>query len=305
MIDKFNFYDIYGYFLPGLALLGVLWLPFGVVGHNWPPASWSTAIVGAAFAYILGHLLQSVGSRDLPSTIKKGREGRARYPSDMALDKDSELPAPLRLKIESLFRDQFNLDLAVDADPDKAIDKRRNVAFLLARQVLIREKTAGYAEQFQGMYALTRGLFVVLAVGSSYWLGWAGSIARTAHLLGGAVILLTVTLLFVINVSILRVYPPPSLPGGEEPNWWTGMRSIGLWTFLIGFLSAGYLLGLKYAVTGSTCVVLVVLSAIGLLGSLRIYGAYKGFAQLFAATVWRGFLAYQVKIGEGSAIGKK
>jgi hypothetical protein len=304
VIDKFNFYDIYGYFLPGLALLGVLWLPFGVVGHTWPPASWSTAIAGAAFAYILGHLLQSVASKDLPSTIKKGPQGRARFPSDMALDKNSELPTPLRLKIASFFKDQFDLDLDVDVDPDDAIDKRRNAAFLLARQILIGEKTAGYAEQFQGMYALTRGLFVVFAVASGYWLGWAGSIVRTAHLLGAAVILLTVTLLLVINISVLRIYAPIS-QDGKEHDWWIRLRRVGLWTFLLGFWSAGYILGLTFAVSESTCIALVVLSAVGLLGSLRTYVAYQSFAQGFAATVWRGLLASQVKPVEASAAGTK
>lgn len=295
MIEKFNFYDIYGYFLPGLSLLGVLWLPFGVVGHTWPPASWSTAIAGAAFAYILGHLLQSVATRDLPSKLKKNPRGKARFPSDMALDENSDLPKVLRLKIGTFFKDQFGLDLGVDVDPDDATDKRRNAAFLIARQLLIREKTASYAEQFQGMYALTRGLVVVFAVASSYWLGWAVSIVRTTHLLGIALILLTVTLLVVINVSILLVSPPTVLQDGKEPGWWIILKHAGPWMFLAGFLSAGYILGLKYIVSGSSCVALVVLSAVGLLGSLRTYVAYKFFAQLFAATVWRGFLVLQIK----------
>jgi hypothetical protein len=89
----------------------------------------------------------------------------------MALDDNPDMPTVLRRKIALVFREQFGLDLGVDQVADDAIDKVRNVAFLLARQVLIREKTAGYAEQFQGMYALARGLVIVFAVACAYWLG--------------------------------------------------------------------------------------------------------------------------------------
>ena len=52
MIDKFNFYDIYGYFVPGLALLAVLWLPFGLLKQGWPSADWGSALVAVVAAYL-------------------------------------------------------------------------------------------------------------------------------------------------------------------------------------------------------------------------------------------------------------
>ncbi|PYT29338.1 MAG: hypothetical protein DMG57_11970 [Acidobacteria bacterium] len=67
MIEKFNFYDIYGYFLPGAAFLAVLWAPFGLVRKSWPSSDWTSAIIAAAFAYILGHLIQSVVTNAIPS----------------------------------------------------------------------------------------------------------------------------------------------------------------------------------------------------------------------------------------------
>jgi hypothetical protein len=305
VIEKFNFYDIYGYFLPGLVLLGVLWLPLGLVGSVWPPSSWSSAIAGAAFAYILGHLVQIFGTRDLPSKFRRDSKNRLRYPSDMALDANPEMPLVLVRKIASIFAEQFNLDLGVDQPPDDEIDKRRNVAFLIARQALIREKSANYAEQFQGMYALTRGLVIVFAVACAYWLGWAASTVRNGLLVRVALIVLTTALLVVINVSILLVQRPITREDGEEADWWTLLKSASPWTFLVGFLSVGYIAGLKYQVTNFVCDMLVLLSAVAFLASFRTYGAYKFFAGRFATTVWRDFLAYHVKITEAPTSGQR
>jgi len=60
LIEKFNFYDIYGYFVPGATFLAIRWIPFGIVRNSWPSSTWSSAIIAAAFAYILGHLVYSL-----------------------------------------------------------------------------------------------------------------------------------------------------------------------------------------------------------------------------------------------------
>jgi hypothetical protein len=35
MIEKFNFYDVYGYLIPGLVLIGLFLVPLGLLGR-WP-----------------------------------------------------------------------------------------------------------------------------------------------------------------------------------------------------------------------------------------------------------------------------
>ena len=45
MVEKFNFYDIYGYLLPGLVLIGLFWLPFGLILNLWPKAELSSALL--------------------------------------------------------------------------------------------------------------------------------------------------------------------------------------------------------------------------------------------------------------------
>ena len=201
MIEKFNFYDIYGYFLPGAAFLAVLWTPFGLVRRAWPSSNWSSAIIAAAFAYILGHLIQSIATNAIPSWEVKGPKGKNRYPSAIYLDStDKELPEPAKEKIANLMKAQFGLDLQVDKAGDETIDKVRNNAFLFARQILIQGKAVSYAEQFQGMYALTRGLASIFGLSFAYWLGWAAAAVGNRFLAGAAVII-AVTVLALINIS--------------------------------------------------------------------------------------------------------
>ena len=60
MIERFNFYDIYGYLLPGLALVGFGWLPFGLLSRSFPKNELLSAVLVLAFGYVLGHLLQNL-----------------------------------------------------------------------------------------------------------------------------------------------------------------------------------------------------------------------------------------------------
>lgn len=97
MISKFNFYDIYGYFLPGLVVLTLLWLPFGVIDRALPAGELFTALPAIPFAYIVGHILQDVARSAFPSTAKGGR-----YPSDIILDpEDSTLLFGIQRNIDS------------------------------------------------------------------------------------------------------------------------------------------------------------------------------------------------------------
>jgi hypothetical protein len=84
VIKNFNFYDIYGYFLPGFTLLALLWLPFGLFYNLWPQAEFSSALVAIVFGYLVGHLLQILAAQAIPSTIKDTWERR--LPSEVMLN---------------------------------------------------------------------------------------------------------------------------------------------------------------------------------------------------------------------------
>jgi hypothetical protein len=292
LIEKFNFYDIYGYFLPGAVFLAILWMPFGLIKNSWPSSNWSSAIIAAVFAYILGHLTQSIATNAIPSWEVKGPTGKNRYPSEIYLDPaDKELPEPSKGKISELMEKQFGLKLQVDKVGDDAIDKVRNNAFLFARQILIQGEVVSYAEQFQGMYALTRGLVSVFALTFAYWLGWAAAVVRSRLVVSAAVFIIAGSLLALVNISavLLRKISDPLRKRKVE----LGYAAV----LLIALLGIGYGLGIRYTGTRSQSALLAFLAAWSLIACLRAYGAYKFFAGRFASTVWRDYLAYNVKAG--------
>src|SRR5437588_7519705 len=137
MIEKFNLYDVYGYFLPGLALIAVLWFPFGVVTHSWPRGDWASAITAVALSYFVGHLMLYVSTKVLPSddVTKSGDHLRRKY-SATVLDGDSDLPTSLREKIASAVTREFDMHMHPE-DSTGQYDNDRNAAFELARQRLI------------------------------------------------------------------------------------------------------------------------------------------------------------------------
>jgi hypothetical protein len=291
LIEKFNFYDIYGYFLPGAAFLAVLWIPFGVVRNSWPSHDWSSALIAAVFAYIVGHLMQSVASNAVPSWKAKSTDTDVRYPSEVYLDAtNTTLPTPAKQKINELMTSQFGLNLRVDQVGDATIDKARNNAFLLARQILIQGKAVSYAEQFQGMYALTRGLLSAFALASVYWLGWAAAIVKNRWIVSGAVIVMVGSVLILINISAVMVRNILDAPRRKK---YEAVYSLFL---LISFFTIGYALGVRYAATHGQSALLAFLAGWAFIASFRAYGAYNFFAERFAITVWRDYLAFSAKV---------
>jgi len=295
LIEKFNFYDVYGYFVPGAAFLAILSIPFGLVSHKWPSSTWTEAIIAAVLAYIVGHLLQSIATNAIPSWEVKTPTGNNRYPSEVYLDPgDKELPENSKKQIQELIKNQFNLELQLDKPGDDAIDEIRHNAFLLARQILIQGKAVSYAEQSQGMYALTRGLVSVFALAFVYWLGWAAAAVFKDHIaVSVAILVLAISLVLLANLSFIllrRSSDPPKERRIRKRRIELGYAAV----LLVALSTIGYALGLHFAVTARQGALLTFLSAWGLIACLRAYGAYKSFAGQFAATVWRDYLAYNV-----------
>jgi hypothetical protein len=291
MIDKFNFYDVYGYVLPGAVFLAILWAPYGLVNGAWPPVgNWSSALIAGAITYIIGHLLQNVATNAIPS---RRTTKRNRYPSEICLDStDFELPTEAKAKIKTLVQSQFGLDLQVDKVGDATIDRVRNSAFLLARQVLIQGKAVSYAEQFQGMYTLTRGLFSVFAIACAYWLGWAIAAVRNRYVMNGAIVLLASAILALLDILVVR----ERISNADTKHKVEIAYALGL---LIVFLAFGYLAGIPNHLTLRNSAILAFLALCACLACFRFKGAYNNFAGRFASTVWRDYLAYNVK-PEGS-----
>jgi hypothetical protein len=286
MIDKFNFYDVYGYLIPGAALLLLLWLPFALVHTPWPTKDLGSAVIGVVVAYIAGHLLQMICTRVIPSSVAIGADKHPRYPSDVVLDaKNSSFSLDLKKKLETRVQEKFSLNIGVEQAESEALDQLRRDAFFLARHALIRAKEVSYAEQFEGMYTLARGLAAALAVACVNYLGWSLSILHRDWLDCVVIVVITVTLLAAANFTahVLR-----KDLGTNTVGWLDRLSALSL---LLAALALGYGMGRHHDVTPAQAGEIVLCAIAAFVGCVRSYGAYKSFSYHFAVTIWRDFYA--------------
>jgi hypothetical protein len=289
VIERFNFYDVYGYFVPGLSLLGLIWAPYGILKHSWPSTELGSALAGVVFAYVVGHILQILGTRALPSKIQD-KFGNTRYSSDVFLDSDdSTFSEPLKERLAKLVKDNFDIDLAIEKTPKEMNDREfatvsrsRQDAFFLCRGVLIREKIAAYPEQFEGMYTLLRGLATACLLGFAYFVGWTSAICRTRCVTSVGVVLVALALGYCVVRGLVAVFSGSTAPPA-------GVDKTFLAAFSLAFLGYGHLFGLGYVNATRHAALLAGLAAVSLVLFLRFFTAYKIFAQEFAKAVWRDY----------------
>lgn len=296
MIKQFNFYDIYGYLLPGTLLLALFWLPFGILSNSWPNQDLSKTVFLAAAAYILGHLIQSIANSLVPSKLKDEKM-QLRFPSELYLDKtSSKFSDDFKARLRDQVKDFLKLDLRVEADGSgkDEISKTRQAAFFQARTYLLSKKSAHYVEQFEGLYALMRGLFCSFLAGAFYLAGWGLSFHRElcwARTVIG--ILLAVAVVGALWFSFLALKRSADANKAKEAvqflaaclaftllcaGFWSGDgQPDEFWQRLPAFAELTLWTGL--------CLALVAAS--------RCFAFYKYYADLFAQTVWRDFSTYR------------
>ena len=156
MIERFNFYDLYGYLIPGLVLVVLVWLPFGIVLDFIPDAKVASVAAVLAGGYIIGHFMQSIASQAIASTVRDA-EGNSSYPSVVLLNgSDSTFTNELKNEINSRVHTWFRLEVRANEEATREIARIRQDAFFLCRRVV--NQTSSYSEQHQGLYSLMRGL---------------------------------------------------------------------------------------------------------------------------------------------------
>jgi len=271
MIERFNFFDIYGYLVPGLAFLWLLWLPFGLVVGYWPPAEWTSALAALVLGYLAGHLLFGLAEQVIPPKVKD-RKGEIRLPSDILLeDGDDSFSPEVKNRLVDRILIRFGIDVTDAGNPDvKVLEKRRKDAFLLCRSALLHKGAASYAEQFQGMYVLMQSLTVVCLLAAVYHFGWALAMFVPVSLLDGPLYLFAAGSVFAAL-------------------WHDSKKLFGLIPLLFfvlgGWLGTGNVLDyLTFSLLLGICFVLLFLS-------LRWHAAYRVFAWRFAEAVYRDFCA--------------
>ncbi|GAC1538361.1 MAG: hypothetical protein NVS2B4_18410 [Ramlibacter sp.] len=165
MTDRFNFYDIYGYLLPGLVLGALVGLPFWLILGKGPPGELASAALALVLGYVLGHLLQLMAKVHLPE--------REMPSATLLRPADSRLSAVLKALLQAKVQKKLGVTFDLAAPDNKLVGE----AFFLCRQDLLHSGRATYAEQFQGLYAMMRGFTLAFGAGAAYCAGlWLGTV---------------------------------------------------------------------------------------------------------------------------------
>jgi hypothetical protein len=268
----------------------MLWLPFGLIESTWPDAVFSSALVGVILAYVAGHVLQTVATNAIPSNFLGGR-----FPSSVFLDATNRtFSNEFKIRLARQINRAFDLDVYGGA----SIEDVRRDAFFLCRSALIKSKTGTYAEQFEGLYALMRGLSAAFGISVVYYLGWACSgllqpiktfrfVAPSlwSWPLSGLVILvgLLIAVFALINANLKRA------------------KTIMIGSLLLAAVATGYYLGLSSVGASAHRGHLIAAAVLSFFASERCYAGYRTFAQEFAKTVYRDFSNYEKPVeGHGA-----
>src|ERR1051326_5119332 len=270
MIGKFNFFDIYGYF-PGLVLLTLQAIPFGLVTGQWPGGGQLiTALLGIPLAYVVGHLLRTL--KILFEEVDGGR-----FPSDSLLDLNPSGDAnegfseDFKERLRSQIRARFGL--VVEFDEQGHIVPGQQ-AFLLCRSLLVSGKAVSYAEQFEGMYALMQGFPSAFLLSAAHYLGWVLAAFRY-----DSAVLKSWLLIGSLLCAIVLVWKSPN----TKPAFYA---------LLVALLSSGYLLADSHPpdrTLGSWFFAMALSSA---LFAQLCFGAFRHFAWQFAKTIYLDFSSY-------------
>ena len=290
MIERFNFYDAYGNFLPGLAFLALIWLPIGIARQFWPGKEITSAIAVLAFAYIVGHILQTVVQNALPSKGKDSK-GRRRYPSDYFLDSnDDTFSNEFRRELNDVVHSVFNVNLGVSTPiPDgqlSDISKARQDAFRMARNTLLKSGAESYGQQFQGLYALMRGLAAAFWMGSAYTLGWS-LFSILVRWLDCVAFLGWLGLAIATGIGFAFVF------GNPKSKTRMILDRVTFAALLVTLCASGAQLRSYIVVSRTQSLAFMLIAAASVWCGERCFSAYKHFAAEFAKATWIDFLSYE------------
>ena len=307
MSERFNFYDIYGYLIPGFALLGLLWLPLGIASGEAPNLGFADALGGLLVAYILGHILAGITKRVFPSG-RRVASNDIRRPSDDLLDRSQNPNAGEYIsRLETKIKDEFGIDLTKESLSEQERVELGREAFLMCRARLVLLRRGGYAEQFQGMYSMMRGVSVAGLVAAYYLLGWLASSARLGleqqhgwssgfpvnFALGGPfpVNFAWVLVLFA-GLDVWATRSERTAAGPVQLDWPTTVLSF----LVLAASRVGFLLGKGNPSLAARPGLIVALAAGAIFLANRCYGSNEYFARTFAETVYREFLALPKRV---------
>lgn len=257
-----------------------------------------SAVAVLVFAYVIGHIIQSVVQNAFPS---KGKDthGRRRYPSDYFLDSDDDtFSDDFRTQLHTTVNQLFHIDLKVDhplkEDEVKQVSRARQDAFRMARKALVSSDADSYGQQFQGLYALMRGLAAAFWMGAAYMLGWCfygleSDCHRWIVLLGW----LSLAIAAAIGFTFVLGQP------GSKSRMILDRFTYA--TLLIALCASGAQLAFYSDVSRTQVLVFTLISGACIWCGTRCFAGYKHFADEFARTTWNDFLSHT---STGASTGK-
>ena len=276
MIERFNFYDVYGYLLPGLVLAALLGAPFWVAGGLTPPAQFASAALAIVLGYVLGHFLQRFADVWLPWTWW-GVPRKERLPSSRLLDQDStRLAGEMKRHLAAKIHEKFHFDVGIDSNEPEKVDPVRQEAFLQCRRDLLNTDRAAYAEQFQGMYSMMDGFSCALSCAAAFYAGIACALDFAFPR--------EVERSFWVFIVLWILVSLPSVPENGLTVW--AERVVGMLVFWFLGMEAAWYIGAKPHLARAAIGI-----ALGcVLLALKGAKAFSYYAEIFAATVYRDFL---------------
>lgn len=282
MIERFNFYDVYGYFIPGAILVAVLYAPFFLANIQFagPLGEFATAILAVILSYIVGHVIQSMATNAISSRFG------GLYPSTRQLnlsDKTFTTGVKQAIAAESVRRFAIDPQVSIDVDETAAtavVNSARQDAFRLARLLTTARKSAPYSEQFQGLYSMMRGLTVVFALGTCYMLGSIiGHFACFWQFCFNSIVI-ALSIMASAGFAVWRLL---------QPNKKQLIDRLSLVALLGAAFGGGLLITQTPAIQSEPLTTDTAAAAVYGILALRCYASYEAFSNEFARAVWTGF----------------
>ena len=284
MIQNLNFYDIYGYLIPGLILATLMWLPRGLIDKQWPPADWTSALLAIVIGYVIGHLVKALGRNALPSKTMDGR-----FPSEALLDKDNDiLSDDLKKRLQERILTLSGIDVKTDKTKSEVDDKlstKRKDGFVFCRDALLTSKTISYGEQMQGMYTLLDGLTIAFALGAAYTLGWAisGIGADTPQRFSW----------IFFGFGLVEAIVVVAIGLGKDVDSPMARARLTCGFLMVALLASGYIFGLGKVSNLDQRGRLGAIMLASIFASLICFTSYKYFTRVYAETIYRAFNLYE------------
>lgn len=258
MIERLNFYDLYGYLLPGVAVIAVFYGPFWLVGSPHPTWEWSSAVAALVVAYLLGHVLQ---------ILARTAFGEVPRPSDTLITGPNAFPEKLTTSLTTLAVEDFGLDLTRASE--------RQIAFESFRAAIQSKELPSYAEQHQGMYALTRGLAAASVLGAANTLGWTLVAVARAH--GGKDHFAVYSVMLVLGlVAVVESHRR------RTPAWFLVAAAAALW--------CGSMEAIRHVASMSIQIFVAVVVGLSVTASMFV-ASFRFFQREFARNVYLTYFA--------------